>query len=135
MDSKPSTNATGLPSREQVVEAATRAAAMPPKLIPPPSPTPQATPSVVANSPAQPKQSIVRRILTIVQFRKQQRKERMVMLAEELKVITVEDVRRRIRITKVTARKYLEELVREGRLLRYGKKGAYNYQLVPAQKG
>jgi predicted HTH transcriptional regulator len=129
MDTKPTTNATGLPSREQMVEAAERAAAMPPASTPPPVVVP-VTP--VSKVPAKP--SLFRRLMTIVQFRKQQRKERMVMLAEELKSITTEDVRRRIRITKVTARKYLEELVREGRLHRRGKKGSYVYEVVPTQE-
>ncbi|MFA5954768.1 MAG: DUF977 family protein [Patescibacteria group bacterium] len=128
MDTKPTTNATGLPSREQMVEAAERAAAMPPAPTPPPVVVP-VTP--VSEVPAKP--SLFRRLMTIVQFRKQQRKERMIMLAEELKSITSEDVRRRIRITKVTARKYLEELVHEGRLLRRGKKGSYVYEIVHVQ--
>ncbi|MFA7286181.1 MAG: DUF977 family protein [Patescibacteria group bacterium] len=125
MDTKPTTNATGLPSREQTEAAAKRAAAMPPKPIAPPVILP-----VVVPVPATPKPTLLKRLITIVQFRKQQRKERMVLLAEELKSITTEDVRRRIRITKVTARKYLEELVREGRLTRQGKKGSYTYYSV-----
>ena len=123
---KPTTNATGLPSREQTEEAAKRAAAMPPKPI-----APVVIPPVAAPVPEKPKPTLLKRLMTIVQFRKQQRKERMVLFAEELKSITTEDVRRRIRITKVTARKYLEELVREGRLTRQGKKGSYTYYPVP----
>jgi DeoR/GlpR family transcriptional regulator of sugar metabolism len=56
----------------------------------------------------------------VVGARKQARLEKVVVLAAEKRVVTNDDVQKLLRVSDATATRYLNELVRQGRLKRSG---------------
>lgn len=64
--------------------------------------------------------SFLQRALEKIQFRKKAKLEKIMALAVKKRSITNDDVQKLLRVSDATATRYLAELVRQGRLKRFG---------------
>ena len=82
-----------------------------PPVIPAPEPTP-ATDSPIS--------SLLAKALAKIQFRKQAKLEKIMVLAKQRGQITNDDAQKLLRVSDATASRYLAELVKNGRLQMVG---------------
>ena len=65
-----------------------------------------------------------------IQFNKQKKLEKIVVLAQKKKMITNDDVQKLLYVSDATATRYLVKLVQQGRLMRAGNPRDAKYQFV-----
>jgi hypothetical protein len=92
-----------------------------------PSDAPPSAPSSSAPSPGF-LASLLLKARNAIQFRKRKKLDRTVELALTKGSITNDDVQKLLRVSDATAGRYLETLVREGRLRRLGSRGGTVYE-------
>jgi predicted HTH transcriptional regulator len=95
--------------------------------------TPPATPTPQPEIPTQPEPSILRQLwqkaLEKIRERKSKRLEKILQLASKKGEITNDDVEKLLHVSDRAASRYLNELVRQGRLKRIGSPSHAKYQL------
>ena len=101
----------------------------------PSAPTPQTPQAPQSQSSAQFDQAGFVRGLLIkaqakIQFNKQKKLERIMVLAQKKKIITNDDVQKLLYVSDATATRYLVKLVQQGRLVRAGNPRDAKYQFV-----
>ena len=65
-----------------------------------------------------------------IQFNKQKKLEKIIVLAQKKKIITNDDVQKLLYVSDATATRYLVKLVAQGRLVRAGNRHDAKYQFV-----
>jgi hypothetical protein len=109
---------------------------MPAGVVPSPSaPTPQTPQAPQPQSSAQFDQAGFVKSLLIkaqakIQFNKQKKLEKIMVLAQKKKIIANEDVQKLLYVSDATATRYLVKLVQQGRLVRAGNPRDAKYQFV-----
>jgi hypothetical protein len=103
--------------------------------IPQPAPTPQTPQAPQPLSSAQSDQTGFIRALLVkaqakIQFNKQKKLEKIILLAQKKKIITNDDVQKLLYVSDATTTRYLVKLVQEGRLARAGNPRDAKYQFV-----
>jgi len=68
----------------------------------------------------------------VVQSRKHDRLEKIMEMAKEKRVVVNDDVEKLLKVSNATATRYLNELVKTGRLKRFGAKRHEKYELPGA---
>ena len=89
------------------------------------SSTPSTPPSV-----QQQKTSARGHMLTVVRARKAERLEKIIAMAREKKVIMNDDVQKMLTVSNATATRYLNDLVKAGRLKRFGARKHEKYEAI-----
>ena len=120
---------------EPVSEAVPEAVAAEPQSEPE-APAPESTPrtqgaasaasapSVVSGKTPEQDRELLRIARAKIQTKKQQKQEKIMTLFEKKEKITNDDVEKLLHCSDATARRYLNELVRQGKLKRVGETGA-----------
>jgi predicted HTH transcriptional regulator len=98
---------------------------------PPTAPTPQPTPQPEISISPQPPllRQLWQKALEKIRERKSKRLEKILQLAKEKGEITNDDVEKLLHVSDMTATRYLNELVKQGRLKRIGPPSRVKYQL------
>jgi predicted HTH transcriptional regulator len=99
------------------------------------APTPQTPLALQPQSSAQFDQagfihSLLIKAQAKIQFNKQKKLEKIVVLAQKNKIITNNDVQKILYVSDATATRYLVKLVQQGRLVRAGNPRDAKYQFV-----
>ena len=93
-----------------------------------PAPAPQPTPVATATAPNP--RSFLAKALSVIQFRKRAKLEKIIKLATEKKSITNDNVEKLLHVSDATASRYLLQLVKEGKLKKVGPDGRARYEPV-----
>jgi predicted HTH transcriptional regulator len=98
---------------------------------PPATPTPQTPPQPEIPISSQPPllRQLWQKALEKIRERKSKRLEKILQLAKEKGEITNDDVEKLLHVSDITATRYLNELVKQGRLKRIGPPSRAKYQL------
>lgn len=101
----------------------------PPVITPPTPPTPVSppTPTPTTDNPVR---SLLAKALAKIQFRKQAKLEKIMVLARERGQVANDDVQKLLRVSDATATRYLAQLAKAGRLQRAGVRGGAVYRFV-----
>ena len=106
-------------------ESAVEVPAPPPSapiVSPPPPPVTVSVPNL--------KQSAGAHMREVVQAKKRARLEKIILLANEKRIITNNDVEKLLKISDATATNYLRELVRAGRIKKTGVRAGTQYETI-----
>ncbi len=95
---------------------------------PVPEPVPQPQAAAPVNVPPPAKVSAGAHMRAVVKNKKQERLEKIMALAAEKRVIANDDVQKLLNVSDATVTRYLSELVKNGRLKRFGPKFHERYE-------
>ena len=90
----------------------------------PPTQSAASAPSLISDKTPEHDRELLKIARAKIQTKKSEKLEKIMMLFEKKKEVTNDDVEKLLRCSDATARRYLNELVKQGKLKRVGETGA-----------